>query len=199
MARSVPFLLSRAALLGTVVLVAVVLGAVAAGAVPARACWAPPVQAPVVDPFREPACPWCPGNRGIEYGTGPGVVVRSVATGSVTFSGRVAGVRYLVVGLGDGRRLTYGGLATSPFVEGDLVVAGVRVGVTDRNLHVGLRHGDTYVDPAPHLGRLVYRARLVPLDDAERRDPGPPRIRCADTVRGDGRPDTLSGRLVRPG
>ena len=29
---------------------------------------APPVAAPVVDPFREPPCAWCPGNRGIEYG-----------------------------------------------------------------------------------------------------------------------------------
>ena len=35
----------------------------------AAECWRPPVPAPVVDPFREPACRWCRGNRGIDYGT----------------------------------------------------------------------------------------------------------------------------------
>ena len=48
---------------------------VAAGTRPRRA-WLPPVDAPVVDPFREPAVPVVPGNRGIEYGTAPGHAVR---------------------------------------------------------------------------------------------------------------------------
>ena len=40
-----------------VVLVASVAGRSPAPAVP---CWPPPVDAPVVDPFRAPACAWCP-------------------------------------------------------------------------------------------------------------------------------------------
>ena len=76
------------------------------------ACWLPPVDAPVVDPFRPPPCTWCAGNRGLEYGTPSGVAVRAVAAGEVTFSGTVAGERYVVVRHADGRRATYGGLAS---------------------------------------------------------------------------------------
>ncbi len=36
----------------------------------AAPCWNPPVAGRVVDPFRMPACTWCPGNRGIEYEVG---------------------------------------------------------------------------------------------------------------------------------
>jgi hypothetical protein len=54
-----------------------------AGGVFASPCWEPPVDAPIVDTFREPACRWCPGNRGIEFGTVDGDVVRTVATGEV--------------------------------------------------------------------------------------------------------------------
>ena len=72
-------------------------------------------SAPVADPFREPACAWCPGNRGIEYGTGAGrrsCGRRRPAT--VTFAGVVAGTRYVVVDHADGRlRATYGNLASS--------------------------------------------------------------------------------------
>ena len=146
----------------------------AAGAV----CWLPPVDAPVVDPFRPPPCTWCPGNRGLEYGTPVGVAVRAVAAGEVTFSGTVAGERYVVVRHNDGRRATYGGLASSTLRAGDAVVAGMNVGITAGHLHFGLRDGDTYVDPAPFLGRLVGRPRLVPDDGTAARAAPPPRLRC---------------------
>ena len=141
-------------------------------------CWLPPVQAPVVDPFRPPPCSWCAGNRGLEYGTRSGTGVRAVAAGVVTFSGTIAGARYVVVRHADGRRATYGGLAGSSLGVGDAVAARAVIGVTAGNLHFGLRDGDTYVDPAPFLGRLVGRPRLVPDDGTAARTARPPRPRC---------------------
>lgn len=149
-----------------------------AGTALGETCWLPPVDAPVVDPFRPPACTWCAGNRGLEYGTPSGTIVRAVAAGEVTFSGTVAGERYVVVRHADGRRATYGGLESSSLRTGDAVVAGVSVGLTAGHLHFGLRDGDTYVDPAPFLGRLVGRPRLVPDDGTAARPAPPPRLRC---------------------
>jgi murein DD-endopeptidase MepM/ murein hydrolase activator NlpD len=154
------------------------------------ACWLPPVDAPVADPFRPPPCQWCPGNRGIEYATAVGEAVRAVATGVVTFAGTVAGTWYLVVRLGDGRRVTYGGLEPGAHEPGDLVVAGSIVGRAAGHLHFGLRAapvpgdaeaGERYVDPGPMLGALVGRPRLVPTDGTPARPAPPPRLRCSAT------------------
>src|SRR5688572_19084604 len=71
-------------------------------------CWPPPVEAAISDHFRQPACEWCPGNRGLEYATAEGDGVRAVSSGEVTFSGRVAGTGYVVVRHADGLRVTYG-------------------------------------------------------------------------------------------
>jgi murein DD-endopeptidase MepM/ murein hydrolase activator NlpD len=148
-------------------------------AVVAAPCWQPPVSAPVADPFRAPACPWCPGNRGIEYRTRPGTQVRAVAAGRVTFAGSVAGERYVVVRHADGRRATYGNLASIAVSEGDAVVARSIVGTASPATHFGLRRGDTYVDPTPYLGRPVTVTRLIPLDGSVAAPPGPTRWRCA--------------------
>lgn len=173
----------RAMVLVTAVLIAGVAGV--AGDVPpadASTCWVPPVSAPVVDPFRPPACRWCPGNRGLEYGTGPGAPVRAVASGIVTFSGRVAGTGYVVVRHADGIRATYGGL-TGPFrPQGSFVPAGAMVGLTEGTLHFGLRqdHAEAdpaYLDPTPFIGRVVLRARLLPLDSTAPRR-GASRVVC---------------------
>ena len=53
--------------------------------------------------------------------------------------------------------------------------AGAVVGTTSVGFYFGLRLGETYVDPAPLLGRYRYRPRLVPLDGGARRAPPPPR------------------------
>jgi murein DD-endopeptidase MepM/ murein hydrolase activator NlpD len=146
--------------------------------VSARPCWPPPVSAPVIDPFREPACRWCAGNRGLEYGTTRGARVRAVATGRVSYSGSITGTGYVVVRHGDGLRTTYGNLAERWFGAGDLVLRGATVGLAAGPVHFGLRDGSRYVDPAPYLGRLVYRTRLVPLGTA-RATPAPrPVLRC---------------------
>ena len=165
-------------------------GSAAAGS----ACWSPPVGAEVVDQFRPPQCRWCPGNRGIEYGTSPGDTVRAVATGTVVFSGVVAGTGYLVVRHGDGRRVTYGNLSERRFGEGDPVVAGVVVGRTAGRFHLGLRDGERYLDPAPFIGRLVGVVRLVPVDGGEPAPAPPPRLVC----RADGA-DPRSESPRRPG
>jgi len=131
--------------------------------VAAAPCWRPPTAAPVVDPFREPACAWCAGNRGIEYDTVIGDTVRAVAAGEVTYAGAVAGVRYVVVRHAGGLRVTYGGLEMQRVRVGDRVVGGSVVGTAGGSVHFGVRTGDRYVDPAPFIGVLVQRARLVPV------------------------------------
>jgi murein DD-endopeptidase MepM/ murein hydrolase activator NlpD len=149
-------------------------------------CLLPPVVAPVADPFREPACQWCPGNRGIEYAVPTGTPVRAAAAGVVTFSGSVAGTFYVVVQHAEGVRATYGQLAGSHLGAGDVVVAGAIVGPSAGGLHFGLRVGERYVDPALFIGRLVERARLVPTDGSAPRPAPPPRLECPATAPGTG-------------
>jgi murein DD-endopeptidase MepM/ murein hydrolase activator NlpD len=144
-------------------------------------CLLPPVTAPIADPFREPACPWCPGNRGLTYDIPAGTPVRAAAAGTVTFAGPVAGTFYVVVEHGDGLRATYGELAGSHLAPGDAVVTGATVGLSAGGLHFGVRRGDRYIDPAPSLGRLVERARLVPTDGTPARPAPPPRLQCPAT------------------
>ncbi len=163
--------------LGLIVLLAAVLAFVPAPAA-AAPCWPPPTDAAVVDPFREPTCRWCPGNRGIEYATPAGAAVRAIAAGVVSFAGAVAGDVYVVVRLGNGWRITYGALDSKRVATGDVVVAGSLLGDTAGHLHLGLRDGDRYIDPAPYLGRLVGVVRLVPADGSPPAPAPPPRLRC---------------------
>ena len=146
--------------------------------VDAAPCWRPPVAGVVVDPFRAPACTWCAGNRGIEYEVGSRSVVSAAATGTVTFVGEVAGIRYVVVELPGGWRHTYGRLASAAVEVGDVVVAGTEIARTTTEFLFGLRIGDEYADPAPHIGRSVGRARLIPTDGSAARPAPPARIRC---------------------
>jgi murein DD-endopeptidase MepM/ murein hydrolase activator NlpD len=177
--RFVRILRATAAVLAA--LVAVLTGGVPAGA---AGCWPPPVEAPVVDPFRQPACPWCPGNRGLEYDTRHGDAVRAVATGTVTFAGEVAGMTYLVVRLPDGQRVTYGNLAANRFAPGDVVLRGVTVGRAAGRLHLGVRtagrdgNGGEYVDPAPLMGSWYRRPRLIPVTADQPAPAPPPLLRC---------------------
>jgi len=145
----------------------------------AESCWLPPVSAPVADPFREPQCRWCPGNRGIEYAANAGDAVTAVATGHVTFSGTVAGRTYVVVQHADGRRATYGNLADRLHARGDVIAAGALVGHAAGAFHFGLRDGERYIDPAPFIGKLVGVTRLVPSDGVTPAPAAPPRLVCA--------------------
>ncbi|MEP7201226.1 MAG: M23 family metallopeptidase [Ilumatobacteraceae bacterium] len=148
------------------------------------ACYQPPVDAPIVDPFRSPACTYCPGNRGLEYQPSPGSGVIAAAPGVVTFSGVVAGVRYVVIDQTDGRSATYGRLSSPSVAVGTRVGRGDPVGTTTERFYFGLRFGNRYVDPAPFLGVLRYRPRLVPVDGSPRRRPPPPIMACAASLQG---------------
>ena len=154
----------------------VAIGPVTAGAVPP--CLLPPVSAPVVDAFREPACPYCPGNRGLELAPARGSAVIAAAPGRVSFAGSVAGVRYVVVEHTSGHRTTYGGLASMVVRTGAAVTAGVIVGVSSDRLFFGLRLGEHYLDPAPFLATVRPRPQLVPLDGRNRRPPRSGAVTC---------------------
>ena len=168
------------------VLVAVAVAAAAAVPVGAAAadCLRPPVTAPIADHFRDPPCPWCAGNRGLQYDVDAGTPVLAAAAGTVTFAGVVAGVRYVVVVHADGLRATYGGLASSPWRAGDRLPAGAVVGRAGAaGLHFGLRRGDVYLDPEPRMGELRARPRLVPTDGTPARPAPPPALRCPSAIR----------------
>ena len=125
-------------------------------AVAATPCWRPPVTAGrVVDEFRRPACPFCAGNRGLEYRVPASAEVSAVASGVVTWAGQVAGTRYVVVRHGNGWRVTYGRLSVTSLRRGDHIVRGSVVGTASGDFYFGLRVGEAYRDPAPHLDRLV--------------------------------------------
>lgn len=148
-------------------------------------CWDPPVTAPITDPFRLPACTYCPGNRGIEFAPEPGQPVAAVAAGRVTFVGTVAGTVYVVVEHAAGRRATYGRLGAVAVSRGASVVAGQRIGATTDAFYFGLRHGDRPVDPTSMFGRRRYSLRLLPTDGSASPPGGQGRLVCPNsTARG---------------
>jgi murein DD-endopeptidase MepM/ murein hydrolase activator NlpD len=116
--------------------------------------------APVVDPFRAPATRYGPGNRGLEYATIAGQPVGAIGPGTVVFAGTIASRRYVTVLHRDGLRSSYSYLATVEVAVGEAVSAGQRLGVAGTRLHLGVRRGDDYLDPASLFRR--GRPRLVP-------------------------------------
>lgn len=198
-ARPVAVLVALVPLLLVAVVAAVGVVAVADGARPAGATpgaggrgatagpprYRPPLDAPVVDPFRPPAEPWLAGNRGLEYQTVPGTPVGAIGPGLVVFAGPVAGQLHVTVLHPDGIRSSYSYLASIAVAVGDRVRTGDVVGTTAERFHLGARIGDTYIDPASLFGRLVGRASvyLVPAQrgTAGAVPPGPDRPRGRST------------------
>jgi len=163
---------------------AVGFGALSASAARAQApsaspgTYHPPVDAPVRDPFRPPAGPFGPGNRGIEYATTPGTPVVAIGPGVVVFAGPIAGERYVTVQHSDGLRSSYSYLATIAVREGEVVREDTMVGLAGARLHLGVRRGDEYLDPALLWGRPYgpMRPVLVPLDGGPTDGAGPAAI-----------------------
>ncbi len=134
----------------------------------------PPVEAPVVDPFRAPPNPYAAGNRGIEYATVPGTPVGAVADGVVTFAGPVAGTLHVTVLHADGIRTSYSFLDRVGVVVGQRVRRGQPVGLAGGRFHLGARTGPRrYIDPA-QLWSGRWRARLVPVGGGPAPGPDPP-------------------------
>ncbi|MBX3285428.1 MAG: M23 family metallopeptidase [Actinobacteria bacterium] len=170
----------RALLLGWILLVAALVGAAAPAwgrptgtGGPGNRTYAPPVDAPVTDPFRPPPEPWMAGNRGIEYATVPGSAVRAIGPGAVVFAGPVAGALYVTILHPDGLRSSYSYLAAIRVRVGQRVRGGAMVGVAGERFHVGVRRRRVYLDPASLWGRPVLGGRvlLVPLDGGPRLGP----------------------------
>ena len=123
----------------------------------------PPVDRPVTDPFRAPPGPYGSGNRGLEYATAPGDVAGAIGAGVVAFAGPVAGRLVVSVVHPDGLRSSLTGLAVVTVTVGQLVRAGDPLGLTGLLLHLGVRDGERYVDPALLFGPIRPRhAILVP-------------------------------------
>lgn len=120
-----------------------------------------PVQAPITDPFRAPASPYGPGNRGIEFATVPGQEVVAAAAGTVTFSGQVGGRLFVTVSHPDGVRTSYSFLRSILVGRGQVVGRGEPIGYAAAVFHVGARIGDAYIDPAVLFGGAPSNPRLV--------------------------------------
>lgn len=125
----------------------------------------PPVTASVLDPYRPPPQPWMPGNRGIEYDTARGELVRAIGPGRVTFAGPVAGTLHVTVRHPDGLRSSYSNVGAVRVRVGHTVAAGHVVAVAAGPVHLGVREGDEYIDPASLWGDRVQggRVALIPL------------------------------------
>jgi len=166
-----------AAVLATLVALAAAAPAAATTAsAPASAVtYRPPVDAPIVDPFRPPAENWNSGNRGLEYATTPGTPVGAAAAGEVVFAGPVADGLHVVVLHADGLRTSYSFLALVAVHRGDKVVQGQTLGTTQARFHFGVRAGDAYLDPAKLFGGgppevyLVPEEQRKPLSEAQER------------------------------
>jgi murein DD-endopeptidase MepM/ murein hydrolase activator NlpD len=129
----------------------------------------PPVDGPIIDHFRPPACRWCPGNRGVDYATTPGEAVRASAAGTVSFAGRIGADLYVTVQHPDGLRTSYAYLATILVTEGQVVSQGTMLGAAAASVHFGVRRGDVYLDPELLLAGWRLQPRLVPTDGAPAR------------------------------
>ncbi len=125
----------------------------------------PPVDAPVVDPFRPPATTYGPGNRGLTYDLAPATRVRASAPGEVVFAGPVAGTLHVTVLHADGLRTSYSFLESISVVRGQRVDAGDIVGAGGLGFHFGVRDGSAYLDPAGLFGGLEIRVHLVPAEE----------------------------------
>lgn len=151
------------------VICTLVLGAAPAAATPAVAgssgpvvVYSPPVDAPVSDPFRPPATPYGPGNRGIEYATPPNTTVAAAADGVVRFAGVVATRQWVTIEHADGVRTTYGPLATVGVHVSDTVQRGDPIGTSAGALLFTARKGSAYIDPSSLFDGGPPRVHLIP-------------------------------------
>lgn len=155
----------RRAVAAVLVVVLVGTGTTSIAGAEAPGAYAPPVDAPLTDPFREPPDPYAPGNRGVDYRTAPGGEVRAAGPGEVTFAGQVGGGLHVVVLHPDGLRTSYSYLASLGVHRGEVVARGQAVGTSGGSLHFGVRAGERYVDPALLLAGGPSEVHLIPLED----------------------------------
>ena len=132
----------------------------------------PPVDAPVIVRFVEPAHRWAPGHRGIDYAVASGTAIRAAAAGTVTYAGEVGGYLAVTIDHGLGMQTTYTVLRDVTVERGQQVAQGTWIGHTASThpngppgLHFGVKLEGEYVDPTGLLGTVdVSNAiQLAPL------------------------------------
>ena len=121
----------------------------------------PPVDAPVIDPFRPPAGPYAPGNRGLEYDTSPGQAVRASSAGTVTFAGQVGGYLFVTVQHSAELRTTVGFVDEVHVSAGERVQRGQVIATAGHTMHFTARRNGTYIDPELLFQRFRIAVRLV--------------------------------------
>ena len=157
----------------------------AAGAAPAAAPgwrWPLDPRPTVLARFEAPAGPFAAGHRGVDLAASVGQRVLSAGTGTVAFSGTVAGKPVVSIDHSGGLRTTYEPVLGEVNAL-DRVAAGEPIGrvagipghcLPVTCLHWGLRTGPgltSYQDPLSLLG--VLPVRLLPVWDVPVGDPGP--------------------------
>jgi septal ring factor EnvC (AmiA/AmiB activator) len=119
-----------------------------------------PVPGPVLEGFRPPACERCAGRRGVVIGSQPGAMVRAVRSGPITYAGYVGGRLYVVQSISPGVRVTYGWLAVvGDIAVGEEVMGGQALGIAGERTYLGVRLGQTYIEPLRYLGLGGSRLR----------------------------------------
>ena len=123
----------------------------------------PPVDAPVIDPFRPPPEPWLPGNRGLEYDTTPGQSVVATADGVVTFAGQVGGNLFVTIRHRPDLVTTVGFVDHVVVSAGSNVRQGQVIATAGETMHFTARRNGTYIDPASLFRAVRIHVRLVPV------------------------------------
>lgn len=124
-----------------------------------------PTSRAVSRPFDVSAGPYGAGNRGLEYAVAAGDPISAIGAGVVVFAGTVAGGRFVTILHEDGLRSSYSYLASIAVSRGAPVAMGQVIATSSARFQLGVRRGDTYLDPAPLLARRgpPRRARLIPF------------------------------------
>lgn len=133
----------------------------------------PPVDGAIVARFEAPVRKWGSGHRGIDYVVAPGTAVRAAAAGTIAFAGSVAGTLAITIDHGP-FQTTYSSLSSVDVTEGQVVDRGHWIGAageahagTGGGLHLGVKDGDAYLDPALFFGPVDASAaiHLAPVVD----------------------------------
>ena len=164
-------------LIVSIVVLAVFGSSPPAGATPVTQ-WVRPVAGAIVRPFDAPRSRFGAGHLGVDLAAPRGTPVRAAGPGVVSFAGSVAGSLHVVVAHAGNLRTSYSFLATIAVRRGERVAPGEVIGTTGGTgsghdgsvLHLGLRSGDTYVDPMLLLGPvdLATVVHLAPTTDPPR-------------------------------
>ncbi len=131
------------------------------GAIEAEPRFAPPVDAPITDPFRAPTHPYGPGNRGIEYATASDQPVAAAGDGIVVFAGQVGGRLFVTIDHGSDLVTTYSWLDRITTSAGTRLRRGGIVGRAGRVFHFGARFRGVYIDPELLFEKPTVEVRLV--------------------------------------